>query len=271
MKRGSVLPYAVSALALMLVPSGLTQRARLTVLLGFVPVRSLASSAHGLAAQGWEKIRPPRPSEELRRQNEFLRSQVVALHARNGELTSKNESLSAARTLVSDSEFELLPADVVLSLDSSPYRRTLVIGCGTRQGVARGMLVLHHTHILGRVLEAGPWTSRVLLVTDPAFNAGAVSVPRTGEAPLAYSRRDVGVFEGTGGKAGRLKWLAGETPVEEGAYVVTAEHREKGVPKGLLLGRVTGVDRGRGSYAHVEVTPIVDPQGLEFVLVLKPK
>ncbi|MBI2899662.1 MAG: rod shape-determining protein MreC [Planctomycetes bacterium] len=265
--RAAVWPFAVASVAMMLAPSAFTQRTRLTILLGFAPLRSLADASRGLAARTWDRVRPSRPGEELRRQNEFLRSQVVTLHARNGELAAKLESATAARAVVSDDDFELVPADIVLGLDTSSFRQTLVIARGSRDGVKPGMPVLHHSHVVGRVLEAGPWTSRVMLVTDPGFRAGAVSVPRTGDAAVA--RRDVGVFEGTGGKGGTLKWLSGETPVEDGAYVVTSEDPVNGVPKGLILGRVTGVDRGRGAFPRVDVTPVVNPQGLEFVLILK--
>ncbi len=268
---GAVWPFAVASVALMIVPSGCSQRARLTVLLGFVPVRAFASSTHGWAQRGWEKVRPPRPSDEAQRQLEFFRSQVVALHATNGELAAKLDAATAARAVASDPDYELLPADVVVGLDSSPFRHTLVVSRGTRHGVRPGMLALYHTHLVGRVLEAGPWTSRIQLTTDPGFKAGAVSVPRTSDAPLAYSRRDIGVFEGTGGRTAILKWLAAEIPIEDGAYVVTTEDPENRVPKGLILGRVAGIERGRSAYPRVGVTPIVDAQGIVFVLLLKPK
>jgi len=109
-----------------------------------------------------------------------------------------------------------------------------------------------------------------MLTTDPAFRARAVSVPRTAEGPLS-SERHVGVFSGTGGEEALLKWLSDDATVEEGAYVVTTEDPLNRIPKGLILGRVTGIDRTRGASPRVQVTPIIDPEGLEFVLILKPK
>lgn len=270
-KRSAVWPFAVASLAMMLLPTRISQRARLTTLIAFAPVRTLASGAHDLVERGWEKLRPSRHADEIERQNEFFRSQVVTLLARNGELASKLEAATATRTAVADPEFELLPADVVLNLDTSPFRQTIVIARGSRDGIEPGMPALYHGHLVGRVHSVSSRTSRVMLATDPGFRAGAVVVPRTESEAQSLACRDVGVFAGTGSERGLLKWLAAEIPVEEGAYVVTSEDPENGVPKGLVLGRVTGIERGRGPSPRVEVTPIVNPKGLEFVLILKAK
>jgi rod shape-determining protein MreC len=266
-KSARIWPFAAASVAMMLLPSAITQRARLTALGAAGPARRLATVAADFAS----RLRSPDADDELRRQNEFLRSQVVALHARNGELAAKLEAATAARASLPDADFDLLAADVLVNLDSSAWRQTLVVRRGTSDGVAPGMLVLYHCHVVGRVAEAGPWHSRITLTTDPAFRAGAISIPRTEEADLAVAPRNIGIFEGTGTERGLLKWLQGETPIEDGAYVVTSDDPANGVPKGLILGRVTGIDRGRGAYPRVDVTPIVNPLGLEFVLILVPK
>lgn len=269
--RAAVWPYAVASLVLMALPSGVTQRTRLAVLGGFGPVRNLANASHSLVESGWERLRPSGHTDDIERQNEFLRSQVVLLLAQHGELAAKLEAATATRAVASNAEYDLIPADVVLNLDSSSFRRTIVIASGTRDGVEPGLPVLYHSHLIGRVLEASPWTSRVLLTTDPGFRARAISVPPTYDGSTTLGERHVGVFEGTGTESGLLKWLAGETPIDEGAYVVTTEDPLNGIPKGLVLGRVTGIDRGRATYPRVQVTPIIDPEGLEFVLILKAK
>lgn len=268
-KRPGIWPYAFASAVLMLLPAWVSQGARLTLVSGVRPVRNLADMAQALAERSWEKVRPPSGDDELQRQNEFLRSQVVTLHVRNGELESKLQAATAARSVAAAGDYELVPADIIIDLDSSTFRQTITLNRGSSDGIEPGMLVLYHSHVIGRIQDVAPWTSRAVLVTDPAFRAGAVSVPKLAEGSLALSKRDTGLFKGTGTEKGLLEWLAGETPVEEGAYVVTADDPMNGVPKGLILGRVTGIDRGRGAYPRVEVTPIVNPQGLEFVLILR--
>ncbi|MBI2901600.1 MAG: hypothetical protein HYY17_15560, partial [Planctomycetes bacterium] len=44
-ETGRLWPFAVASVAMMLAPSAFTQRTRLTILLGFAPLRSLADAS----------------------------------------------------------------------------------------------------------------------------------------------------------------------------------------------------------------------------------
>jgi rod shape-determining protein MreC len=249
------------ALVLLLLPAALSQKLRLAALSGFLPVNALARSA--------AKI-PAGDSDTLRTQNDFLRSEVQRLQNEKDALQARLESTSGARTLVKPAEFKLLHADVVLPTDASPWRKSLTLAIGTRGGARKGMLVLYNSHLVGRVVETGPWTSRVLCVTDPAFRVGAVAVPRQTPQGISFEKRHVGVCEGTSGETGRLKWLTGDTPVEVGAFVLTTEDPLNGIPRGLILGRVSKLPTGRGAFPKVDVEPLVNPRGLEHVMLLVP-
>ncbi|MBI3856542.1 MAG: hypothetical protein HY293_12715 [Planctomycetes bacterium] len=132
----------------------------------------------------------------------------------------------------------------------------------------KGMLVLYNNQVVGRVSEAGPKTSRVQTVTDPGFRAAAVMLPRTYVAGVSFTERRPGAYEGTSGENGRLKWYQGETAAESGAFVVTTEDPINGVPRGLILGRVTEVHRGM--LLKVDVEPLLNFRGLEHVMLLVP-
>lgn len=268
-KRHSAWPFAIASVVLMALPSPVAHKTRVTGLAAFIPLRLLADETHDLGERAWNRVRPGSGDDDLQRQNEYYRDLVVQLHARNIELSEQLASATGLKGIAREGNYQIVVADVILNLDASSFRQTLVISAGTREGVERGQLVLFHNHLVGRVLEAGPYTSKVQLVTDSGFRAGAVSVPKTATDGVAFARRDVGVFEGNGAETGVLKWIAGETPVEEGNYVVTTEDPINDVPKGLILGKVSSLSRGRGPYPRVEVTPIIDPRGLEFVLVLR--
>jgi len=129
------------------------------------------------------------------------------------------------------------------------------------------MPVLWHNHLIGLVAEAGPWSSRVALITDPKVTVGAMAVARGAEsAPLPG--RDLCVLEGTGAAAASLKWASPDATAGEGATVVTCADPNRGIPEGLLLGRVTGVSRVKGPFACPQVQPFVDIRGVDSVLVL---
>lgn len=263
-RRGSPLPLVGVSLLLLLIPASTSQKVRLTLLSAYRPVQKLAYAS--LALPG--RVMPGAPREEDRARIEYLETVVQRLMNEKDLAQSKLESLGAARQLLKDPDWKLLPADVIFPTDGSPWRKSLVIALGSRGGVQKGMLVLYHNYLVGRVSDVGPLSSRVQVVTDPAFKASAVAAPKTYQSGVALEKRHVGVYEGTSGQSGRLKWLMGETPVENDATVLTTDNPAGAVPRGLILGRVSRVDSGRGATLHVEVEPFLNFRALEHVTVL---
>lgn len=269
--RTTIWPFIIISLVLIFIPSGITHSLRITLLGSFFPFKKGVQEVRDQVSEWWLHQQSPEANDNLQRQNEFLRTQVVLLHAKNGELASKLEAATGARKIITDEQPELVSADVILNVDGAAFRNTLVVAAGKKQGIEPGMIVLYHGHIIGKIEETGIWSSRVILSSDPGFRLGAVSVPPSYGGNVTFSKRDVGIFEGVGNQKAILKWLRGKTRAKEGAYVVTVDDPVNQIPKGLLLGKITGVDHGQGPYARVEVTPIVNPNGLEFVFILKPK
>jgi rod shape-determining protein MreC len=251
----------------MLLPSGVSQKTRLTTLACFGPVRQLGLWSLRLPGS-WAPASGE--IETLRTQNDFLRDQSDKLGKEIRRLSVLLEQAQGLKQTVRDQNFRLLTADVLFPTDSSPWRKSITITLGTRGGAEKGLLVVYNNQVVGRIVETGPWTSRVQTVTDPGFRAGAVAVPKTTAAGISFSERHGGVYEGTAGQMGLIKWFGGETPVENGASVVTTEDPMNGVPRGLCLGRITSVNRGRGALPRADVEPLLDFQSLEHVMVLVP-
>ncbi len=262
-RRGSLAagPLAAAAMALMALPPAWTQPPRLALgsALAFAasPAVSLGRSLGGGSTP---------PVDELVRQLELEKSKVLELQAANARLREQNEALNAGRATIKDPKMTFVPAGVVISIDTSQWRRTFVIDKGTRHGVRNGMPVLWHNHLMGFVSDAGPGSSRVALITDPKVAVGAMAVSRTVEG--ARPGRDLCILEGTGAAAASLKWASADATAGDGATVVTSPDPARGVPEGLLLGRVTGVSRSRGIFARPQVQPFVDLRGVDSVLVL---
>ena len=263
-RRASPLPLVGLSLALLFVPSSYSQKARLTLLAGFGPFQYVGQTAS-------RKLLPllsAGSSEDLVRQNGFLRDERLRLVNENAVLRHKLDQASALQQYIKEENFQLLHADVALPADGSPWRRSLTLALGSEKGVRKGMLVLYHNQLIGRVLEAAPWTSRVQLVTDPGFKVTAVAAPKTYTAGVPFDSRHTGVYEGTSAEKGVLKWFSGDSPVEAGAYVLTTEDPLNGVPRGLLVGRVASNFSGRRAYPRVDVEPMVNFAGLEHVMLL---
>lgn len=193
--------------------------------------------------------------EELEEQRE--RRRVVA------DVTRENESLrdllEVQRDLTATSdEFETITAQVI-ALAPSNFEWTVTLDVGDEQGVRRGMVVISGDGIVGRVVQAGPRVSRVLLAVDRSFSA-AVRLARTGEH---------GYIEGGGTDPLRLQLLDPEADVRVGDEVVTSSYRNATFPDGLPVGRVDEVGEETGLLVRdVEVRPFVDFTQLTHVLVI---
>ncbi|HKS15972.1 MAG TPA: rod shape-determining protein MreC [Planctomycetota bacterium] len=263
-RRGSLAagPLAAAAMALMALPAAWTQPPRLA-LSSVLSVATLPAASFGRRFSGGSTP----AAAELLQQLELEKSKNLELSAANARLREQLEALNAGRATVKDPKLTFIPAGIVLSTDSSQWRRTFIIDKGTRHGMARGMPVLWHNHLLGFIVEPGLGSSRVALITDPKIAVGAMAVARSAEG-AARPSRDLCILEGTGAASASLKWASSDATAGDGATVVTSPDPARGVPEGLLLGRVTGVSRSRGPFARPQVQPFVDLRGVDSVLVL---
>ena len=263
-RRGSLAagPLAATAMALMALPSSWTQPPRLAL------NSALAFAAAPAASLGHRFSSGPTPSAEvLLQQLELEKSKNLEKDHTIAKLREQIEALNAGRATVKDPKLTFVPAGIVLSIDTSQWRRTFVIDKGTRHGIARGMPVLWHNHLMGFISDAGPGSSRVALITDPKIAVGAMAMSRTGEG-AARPARDLCILEGNGSGAASLKWASSDATAGDGATVVTSPDPARGIPEGLLLGRVTGVSRSRGPFARPQVQPFVDLRGVDAVHIL---
>ena len=120
-----------------------------------------------------------RENERLRRENFSVQSRLE----RYAELEAENQRLrelfdSAARVGV-----QVLIAER-LAVDLDPYSRRIVLNKGIRDGVHVGQSLIDANGIMGQVVEAGPFSSSAVLITDPS-HALPVQVRRSGLLGIA--------------------------------------------------------------------------------------
>ncbi len=263
--RGAPVILAGVSLAMMLLPSAASQKPRLLLLAGLIPLRATSTGAAQFAGRF---IPSASASDTEKVKLEHLQGRVQELSARVMDLQGQLETVAGARGILTDPKLILLPADVVVNADSNAWRRSMVLSRGSSHGVSRGMLVLWQRHLIGRIIEVSPWTCRVLLVTDSGFRIGGLALPKAYDESVPLANRDKGVIEGTGDRTAALKWIQGDALLETGATVVTIADPATGVPRGLLIGKVTSVSRGSGLYPKVEVLPFVNAKSLDSVAIV---
>jgi len=152
-------------------------------------------------------------------QNITLRKQIADDHAvtmRARAINYENRRLKALLGLRERIGVPVVSARLVSSSPTST-RRFAVLNAGSWQGVERGQPVLGPDGLIGQIVEAGPNTARVLLLTDPESSVpvrrtrdglpalavgrgdGLVDVRSVSNAAATFAPNDVFVTSGAGG------------------------------------------------------------------------
>ena len=158
-------------------------------------------------------------------------------------------------------QFDLVAARVI-GRDYATWSGVIVIDRGTSSGVHENMPVVTEKGLVGVVVEAAPYSSKVRLILDPRAAVGTI-VQR-------QESRVAGIVEGDPANPlmPRMKNIPKSADVVEDDVVVTSGYG--GVyPKGLLVGTVKALKNDEGGllkYAVLE--PAVDFQRLEDVAVI---
>lgn len=140
----------------------------------------------------------------------------------------------------------------VLTDPGGVYVRSIIINAGRLRGVRRGLAVIAPEGMVGRVVEVGERSARVMLITD--LNSRLpVRIAATGERA---------VVAGTNGRLLRLTYLSHEIKVKVGTKIVTSGHGGV-LPPGIEVGQVVEVTR-----SGVFVQPNIPWNKLSFVRVI---
>lgn len=155
---------------------------------------------------------------------------------------------------------------VVLADSGSPFRQSVLLNVGARDGIRDGWAAMDGIGLVGRISGVGQRTSRVILLTDSNSRI-PVTVQPSGQK---------GLLSGDNTPAPPIDFLEKPDLVRPGDQVITSG--DGGVfPAGLLVGQVAqGPDRrlrvrlsadyGRLEFLRVlrshELEPITDPGGL---------
>ena len=145
---------------------------------------------------------------ELRRENEIARIRLAEAEAVKAE-NARLKGLLGLR----DSESKPIATARLVGSTATSGRRLAYLGAGSMDGVKPGMPVLSERGVIGRVLEAGRVSSRVLLLTD---SESIVPVRRATDNVVAFA-------EGRADGSLRLRLVnLGVNPLKVGDVFVTS-------------------------------------------------
>lgn len=217
----------------------------------FAPAIAAVSAPFHAAADWFDAFES---NATVRERNAELERDIERLRLSLREMEAVEEENRRLRKLVNAGDRikgRHLTAAVAVN-SGGPYVRSLTVRAGSADGLRRGMAVINADGYIGRIVEVGRHTSRVLLVTD--LNSRIpVHLAKTGLRAL---------LAGTNGRRMRLNYVPPNVSVRIGALIVTSGLGGV-LPPDIPVGRVESVGRDA-----ILVRPLVNWNRLTFVRVV---
>ncbi|WP_341367253.1 rod shape-determining protein MreC [Yoonia sp. BS5-3] len=193
--------------------------------------------------------------QQLRAQNQDLRRELQRLKAWREaalQLEQENAKLLDLNNVSLDPELTYVTG-VVITDSGSPFRQSVLVNVGARDGIIEGWPTMDGIGLVGRIAGVGQNTSRVLLLTDTSSRIPVTIQPSGQKAILA----------GDNTLNPPLEFLEDTAMVRPGDRVVSSG--DGGVfPADLLVGQVA-----LGTDNRLRVRLSADYQRLEFLRVLR--
>lgn len=163
-------------------------------------------------------------------------------------LQKENRELRALLNFKSEPGLAYISARVIADA-GGPFTRALIVTAGSLDGVREGMAAMTGDGLVGRVVEVGDWSSRVLLITD--LNSRLpVTIADSG---------DRAILAGDNSTSPKLLYLPQDAIPAVGSRVLTSGHG--GIfPPNLPVGIVSESARG-----GVSVTPAAEIGRIDYL------
>ncbi len=200
-------------------------------------------------------LRSARSYTRIYQQNQDLRrelQQMTAWKEAALQREQENARLLDLNNVRLDPKFTKITG-VVLADSGSPFRQTVLLNVGQRDGIIDGWAAMDGIGLVGRIAGVGERTSRVILLGDTSSRV-AVKIESNGQTALVV---------GDNTSRPPIEFLENSETVHPGDRVVTSG--DGGVfPSGILVGQVTQTPSGR-----LRVRLAADMQRLEFLRVIR--
>lgn len=193
--------------------------------------------------------------QRIYQQNQDLRRELQQMKAWKEaavQLEQQNAKLLALNSVRLDPKLTSV-SGVVIADSGSPFRQSVLLNVGARDGIRDGWATMDGLGLVGRISGVGETTSRVILLTDAASRLPVTIQPQGFRAMLA----------GDNSAAPVLDFVEDPLEIRAGDRVVSSG--DGGLfPAGLPVGQVAKAPDGR-----LRVWLAADYERLEFLRVLR--
>ncbi len=215
------------------------------------PVLSVLAGPIRAAQSGMERVAGVSDiyleNQTLRDENGKLRQWREAAQ----RLIQENEQL---RQILKVPQREISPVATahVIGVGGGAFERSVLINAGSSEGVAANLPVVDELGLIGRTIEVGYWTTRILLITD--LNSRVpVRLERTGDVAIAVGLNEPFMH---------LRFLAANSGVQVGDRIITSGHGGL-FPPDVPVGQITEINDD-----ILLVRPLSALDALDFVRVM---
>lgn len=179
--------------------------------------------------------------QQLRRQLLNDKANLIKMRTLEAENATLRESLGSTGQL----KDEVLITELI-GVNPDPDKHEIIVDKGTEDGVFKFQSVIDARGLIGQVIEAGPYTSRILLISDQRHSV-----------PVQVTRSNLRLIaEGTG-KINELKVLHVQdtADIQIGDLLVSSGLGGR-FPQGYPVGQVTSMKHDPGQpFAEVKAKP----------------
>ena len=191
-------------------------------------------------------------------ENQRLKKELGELKLQNNYLQNELSTADRARAL---SVFQLRSPSKTLAAriignGTGANSKVVFVDRGSASAVEAGMAVITPDGIVGKVLDAYPTASLVMLLTDPTFAAGVIS----------QKSRVRGTLKGQGNSTPTVDYVQNEQKVDPGEWFFTSGD-DRIFPKGFPVGKADVVRNGK-NFKEIYLTPSAFQGAPEEVLIV---
>lgn len=200
-------------------------------------------------------------SELLKEENLRLKQQVLLLQRRVQKLAAMSAENVRLRELLNSSDLldESVRVAEIIGVDPDPVRHEIIINHGDDGGVSKGMPVLDAQGLMGQVIEVGPFTSRVILITD-STHAIPVQLNRNGMRAIAVGSGSLDRLV--------LTYVPDTADIEVGDLLISSGLGQR-FPEGYPVATVSRVEHHPGlPFAVIDATPTARLDRSRHVLLI---
>jgi rod shape-determining protein MreC len=220
------------------------------------PFERAGSSGFGWFRDAWRRYfalqNTTKENEQIRRENDALKLQVAQLQGKAAEADRLAILLNFRK---SHPEVQMITARVI-GTGAGTASLMIQLDRGERDGIRKNMGVITPDGVVGKVVEAYPNASQVLLLTDKESGVGAMLADSRIQSPVG----------GQGEPLLVMKYVPNDDEVNLGERVITSG-MDRIFPRDLPVGTVAEIKPGN-PFKQIRVKPAANLERLEEVLVL---